>query len=197
MRVWEGDNNDRYPMAVSSAQGGASEYISRTSGNATAPAPAVTTAPSMAKVFQVMSNDLSTPKVVLCPADTFHSTFATNFGTFNLPAPGDFSTNRVSFFIGGDAIETDPQMILFGDCNIGTQTVTGAPASTRILNPPYVALGGTLTVINAAWTIDTHNKVGNLTLADGSVQQVSISGLRTQFSNATNTVVYPVFYFPW
>jgi prepilin-type N-terminal cleavage/methylation domain-containing protein len=196
MRVWEGDNNDRYPMAVSSAQGGASEYISHTSGTTTAGAPSITTIPGMAKVFQVMSNELSTPKVVLCPADTFHSTFATNFGNYNT-SPGDFGTNRVSFFIGGDAIETDPQMILFGDCNIGTQTITGAPASTRILSPPYVALGGTLTVINAAWTIDTHNKVGNLCLADGSVQQVSISGLRTQFSNATNTVVYPVFNFPW
>jgi prepilin-type N-terminal cleavage/methylation domain-containing protein len=196
MRVWEGDNNDRYPMAVSSAQGGASEYVAH-SNNGSGTAPSITTAPGYAKVFQVMSNELSTPKVVLCPADTFHSTFATNFGTYNNPSPGDFGTNRVSFFVGGDAIETDPQMILFGDCNIGTQTITGAPASTRILSPPYVALGGTLTVINAAWTIDTHNKVGNLCLADGSVQQVSISGLRTQFSNATNTVVYPVFNFPW
>ena len=196
MRVWEGDNNDRYPMAVSSAQGGASEYVSHSAGTTTAPAPVLSQLPYMAKVFQVMSNELSTPKVVLCPADTFHSTFATNFGTYNT-APGDFSTNRVSFFIGGDAIETDPQMILFGDCNIGTQTVTGAPASTRIISPAYQALGGTLTVINAAWTIDTHNKVGNLTLADGSVQQVSISGLRTQLQNATNTVVYPVFNFPW
>jgi len=197
MRVWEGDNNDRYPMAVSSAQGGASEYISHTSGSSAPPAaPSQNIQPYMAKVFQVMSNELSTPKVVLCPADTFHSTFATNFANF-ATGNGDFGTNRVSFFIGPDSLETDPQMVLFGDCNIGTQTTVGAPAAAPI-NTHWVTMGNgaALSVINAAWTIDTHNKVGNLCLADGSVQQVSISGLRTQFSNATNTVVFPAFNFP-
>src|SRR5882724_814083 len=37
-RVWEGDNNDRYPMAVYSAQGGAYEFVHHTSGSAAAPA---------------------------------------------------------------------------------------------------------------------------------------------------------------
>src|SRR5881392_2601219 len=36
-RVWEGDNNDRYPMAVLSANGGASEFVHHTSGSAAAP----------------------------------------------------------------------------------------------------------------------------------------------------------------
>jgi hypothetical protein len=45
------------------------------------------------------------------------------------------------------------------------------------------------------WTIDTHNKVGNLGLSDGSVQQVSITGLKTSMQNSTNTVVFPVWEF--
>src|SRR5215469_13751667 len=77
-RLWGGDNGDRYPMAISSAQGGASEFVYHTSGSTSlvAPTPNQTaTAPGAGRVFQCMSNELSTPKIVICPADSFHSTF--------------------------------------------------------------------------------------------------------------------------
>ena len=197
-RVWEGDNNDRYPMAVSSAQGGASEFVQHSTGSVTLGALGVggTVAPYSARVFQVMSNELSTPKVCICPADTFHTVAATNFGTGGI-GNGDFNTNRVSFFVGSDAIETDPQMVLFGDDNVGTSLATssGTPAPTRYTTAMVLNSSTGLTPSTASWTIDTHNKVGNIALADGSVQQVSISGLRSTFSNATNTTVNPVFVF--
>jgi prepilin-type N-terminal cleavage/methylation domain-containing protein len=205
-RVWEGDNNDRYPMAVSSAQGGAQEFTHHTSGSAAAPVTSTpnntTTLPYQAKVFQVMSNELSTPKVILCPADTFHSVAATNFGSWGAsggggPA-GDFTTNRVSFFIGDDSTETDPQQCLFGDENIGTTTVVGSPAPTRFGTAQTLGPGGApnqFTSPNAAWTIDTHNKVGNIGLSDGSVQELSSSGLKTTLQNSTNTVIWPAFEF--
>lgn len=198
-RVWEGDNNDRYPMAVSSAQGGAQEFVHHSTSSATLSTVVNSTVPYAAKVFQVMSNELSTPKVILCPADTFHSQSATNFGSFNQGANpvGDFSTNRISFFIGCDATETDPQQTLFGDVNIGTTAANalGSPAPVRFTSAQVV---GNLAVIDpskAAWTIDTHNKVGNVALADGSVQQLSISGLKTTFQNSTNSVVFPALEF--
>ena len=209
MRVWEGDNNDRYPMAISSAQGGAQEFIAHSGGTSPTPVAgsAAGTAPYMDKVFQVMSNELSTPKVCLCPADTFHTTQATNFGSVGVAGPpaGDFGTNKTSFFIAGDAIETDPQMILYGDNNVGTAAGgvgnSGTPASGRLANYMFsfgsAAGPQTLSPATASWTIDSHNKVGNLSLADGSVQQVSISGLRTSVQNATNTTVYPAFAYPY
>ena len=92
-RVWEGDNNDRYPMAVYSQQGGAYEFVHHTQQNTT-PGPlgqGGNVAPYQGKVFQVMSNELSTPKVLLCPADSFHSVAATNFGTSG-SLNGDFAT---------------------------------------------------------------------------------------------------------
>jgi hypothetical protein len=145
-----------------------------------------------------MSNELSTPKVLVCPADTFHTTAATNFGT-SPGGTGDYSLAKTSFFIGSDAIESDPQMLLFGDCNIGAQggvVSGGTPASTRFTAASQIT---TTSIANMAggwaWTIDTHNKVGNLTLADGSVQQVSITGLKQAMQNATNTVVSPVLEF--
>ena len=212
-RIWEGDNNDHYPMAVASAQGGASEYVAHQSGGPTVTAPTVpSTAPYVGKVFQVMSNEVSTPKVLLCPADTFHSTIATNFGSMSTGA-GDWTSGppaasgaasptpngRLSYFVAGDAAETDPQMTLLGDDNIGQGVLNPpgpAPTTTRFEAAQVLqATAGTFNIAGAtaaAWTTDTHNKVGNICLADGSVQQNSITGLRNQLQNSTNTVVYPV-----
>src|SRR3569833_1874227 len=64
-RVWEGDNGDRYPTAVFSLNGGAYEYVHHAGNNSQLvnPNPNLTqTDPRQAKVFQVMSNELSTPK---------------------------------------------------------------------------------------------------------------------------------------
>src|ERR1035438_7305571 len=51
-RLWEGDNGDKYPMAVSTNKGGSMEY-----------------ACDVFRHFQVMSNELNTPKILVCPAD--------------------------------------------------------------------------------------------------------------------------------
>ena len=199
-RVWEGDNGDRYPTAVYSQQGGAYEYVHHAGTPVYNPTCAGALAPFQAKVFQVMSNELSTPKVLLCPADTFHTATATNFTTTGTGTGnnGDFSLAKCSFFIGADAQETDPQMLLYGDCNIGAQGAagSGAPGVSRYTTYQTItktAVG--LAVGGWAWTIDTHNKVGNLTLSDGSVQQLSITGLKQTMQNATNTVVIPVIEF--
>jgi hypothetical protein len=141
-----------------------------------------------------MSNELSTPKVLVCPADTFHTAAATNF-TATPGVGADFSLSKCSFFIGSDANESDPQMLLYGDMNIGSQAATGSgtPAASRyqtaqVITTTAVGLAGG----SWAWTIDTHNRVGNITLSDGSVQQLSITGLKQSMQSATNTVVFPV-----
>src|ERR1039458_5646304 len=50
-RIWAGDNNDKYPMQVSTTNGGAMELVG---------------GPDAWKTFQVMSNELSTPKILYC-----------------------------------------------------------------------------------------------------------------------------------
>src|SRR5579863_10059029 len=77
-RIWEGDNNDRYPMAVNSANGGAQTFLAHGANN-TVTAPAVY-CPGM--VYMVMSNELSTAKILFCPSDNIHTAnngYATNF----------------------------------------------------------------------------------------------------------------------
>jgi prepilin-type N-terminal cleavage/methylation domain-containing protein len=192
-RVWSGDNNDRYPMAVQSSAGGASEWVSR-SGT-----PAPTYRPWM--TYTVMSNELSTPKVMNCPSDSITTPTThyqlTTWGNTDVLSGG--SGKWVSYFIVGDANETDPQMILTGDCNIGPQASTGnnVAATTRYTTSTALSSVAWSTATTGwAWTQgDVHQKAGNLALADGSAQQVSVSGLKSALQNSTNTVLNPVFNF--
>ncbi|HEX7654986.1 MAG TPA: prepilin-type N-terminal cleavage/methylation domain-containing protein, partial [Verrucomicrobiae bacterium] len=70
-KIWAGDNNDRYASAVGSGSGGASEYLDHASAGATKMIPA--------GMFMVMSNELSTPKTVYCPSDSYGRIQGTNF----------------------------------------------------------------------------------------------------------------------
>ncbi len=101
---------------------------------------------------------------------------------------------------------------MIGDCNIGNvNTANNGPASYRFGESaanPIGALPPNQQLLPAAWSStgatawawtanDLHQKSGNLGMADGSCQSVSISGLHTYLSNSTNTVPTPEFCFPW
>ena len=149
-RIWEGDNGDKYPQAVSYSQGGAQEYLYHQNGanQTTAPGTGGSGAafvPGM--VFMVMSNELSTPKVLFCPSDNLHTagstgSYATNFVYGDLlsiataPTAGQAvkttpnGPSKISYFINADALEADPQDVMIGDFNIGNQSTINNGAST-------------------------------------------------------------------
>jgi prepilin-type N-terminal cleavage/methylation domain-containing protein/prepilin-type processing-associated H-X9-DG protein len=159
-RIWEGDNGDKFPMQVPVAQGGAMESAAR--GNA-------------ARIFEVMSNELSTPRILICPADADRSV-ANGFG------PG-FDNSHVSYFAGLDAADDKPAMFLSGDDNFA---ISGRPVKPGLL----------LLATNApvSWTATRHVNRGNIGLADGSVQTTSSSSLRqilVQTGVATNRLAIP------
>ncbi len=173
-KLWEGDNNDRFPMAVSSTAGGSQEYVN----SANTPTATATTAFGVTNVWNVMSNELSTPKILLCTSDSRTGTAATNFG--QIAASG--GQQYTSYFICGDAADAYPQMLLAGDRNIGLAVGSTGPA----VQTNTTAAGkwnGTLW----AWTAnDLHQKAGNTAMADGSCQQLTINGLQTALNTATN-----------
>jgi prepilin-type N-terminal cleavage/methylation domain-containing protein len=184
-RLWEGDNGDRYPMAVQTAFNGAKEKIY-----------AAGVAPSagygLTNVFVVMSNELSTPKILVCPSDSSRN-YQTNFAMLAQ------NNLNMSYFVCGDAAETYPQMILDGDRNIGTSTTQNSPAlNTNSVNSPATFQwppGANWW----AWTaVDMHLRVGNLGMADGSAQQVTVAGLQTALGAATNgaSTMAPYYNFP-
>jgi prepilin-type N-terminal cleavage/methylation domain-containing protein len=180
-KVWEGDNGDRYPMAVSTLKGGALEDV-LSAANSTYQASGIT------NVFCVMSNELSAPKVLYCTSDTASSrTYATNFpilGGVSQPFQG---TNCISYFVCGDAADAFPQMLLDGDRNLGTATTAGIPASSITLYSGATAKWQWQSSTFWSWSLsDLHLKVGNIGMADGSVQQTTPGSLAAALLNSTN-----------
>lgn len=107
--------------------------------------------------FKVMSNELNTPKILICPEDRQRRA-ATNFTT-------DFNSSRISYFVGLDASDTSPDAILMGDSNLQSRS----PASNGVLE---------LSASNIpAWNGTRHVGGGNIVLGDGSIQKWSNRGL--------------------
>ena len=163
-RIWEGDNGDKYPMQVSVTNGGAMELA--VAGNVSA-------------IFRVMSNELSTPKVLICPQDTKRIA-ATDFAS-------GFSDTNISYFVGLDAEDKYPQMILSGDDNL---EVNGVRVRPGILNlSPNASVG---------WTTERMGKFhgpGNIGLVDGSASwqttALTFQSALVNTGTATNRWVIP------
>lgn len=112
-KVWEGDHGDKYPMAVSTSSWGAMECIGSAS-------PSSGTAPGgVTAVFQVMSNELNTPKLAYCPSDNSKSGDGTALAVTSASSWGVFANQNLSYFVEGDASDKYPKMLMVGDRNIG------------------------------------------------------------------------------
>jgi prepilin-type N-terminal cleavage/methylation domain-containing protein/prepilin-type processing-associated H-X9-DG protein len=184
-RTFAIDNDGNMPQTLADNQGGAASHVGLRNNtgqqwNGTAGSRGVS------MIFLVMSNELSTPKILFCPAESETSSrqASTSFAGNNLNAANAVPyTNdlNVSYFIGVDALETAPQMFLTGDHNLGT----GAnPPVTPFLAAPntgsaFWSLGTNFTANTGPAFLDTmHSKQGNIGLADGSVQGFSRSRLQ-------------------
>jgi prepilin-type processing-associated H-X9-DG protein len=158
-RVWAIDHNDKFPMQVSVTNGGTMEFVDRGTSS---------------MHFLSLSNELSTPKILFCPADSRPGP-PTNFIS-------DLDNSKISYFVGVDAVQTSPQMFLAGDRNI----TNGTAVRRGFLELTTNQLAG--------WTQELHKGQGNIGLADGSVQQFSTSRLRQAIEAtgvATNRLAMP------
>jgi len=200
LKTWAMDYNDRYPMQVPSNEGGPPNQAAFS----TAPYGALYTY----QVFGVLSNELSTPKMLICPSDD--RTAFTNFNLLpgNSAAGAYLSNTNLSFFIGKDAQDAYPQMLLAGDRNIVGQA-PGGSVPNPIPGGGYGNVGATALGTNfntgaqtPAWTDKLHRGSGNVLLTDGSGQQLTGSRLRdllrttgdtsgTPNSPGPNTVLFP------
>jgi len=194
-RLWGGDNGERYPMRVSVGEGGPANQ-------AQLAAPSIANAQYMYQVFGVMSNELGTPKIVVCPSDGDRSA-RTNFGT-GTAVGSDFRGNgAVSYFVGQEADESNAQQYLSGDRNIGNGAtwtgiaapngVTGYSPNTAVgaqgIGPVgyWVTLASVAGNVNLKWTDKLHQAKGNICLSDGSVQQYTSSKMRSGITNSADT----------
>jgi prepilin-type processing-associated H-X9-DG protein len=148
-RIWSGDSTDRMPMQYPSIQGGSMESV--TNG-------------AVFHTFQVMSNELSEPKILVCPMDDRRP--VTNFH--------DLSNLAISYFVNVDALDIEPFSFLTGDRNL----TNGPLSSTRLLS---ISTNSTL-----GWSENLHRFVGNICFADGSVQTRTTPELKPAVTNMLN-----------
>jgi prepilin-type processing-associated H-X9-DG protein len=162
-RVWALDNGDKFPMQVSATNGGTMEVVE---------------ARVVFPHFEVMSNELSTPKILFCPKESQPGRkVADSFGRAAVAG----SPNRVpfasdanlSYFVGVDATNGKPGMLLCGDDNF---TIEGFRLRHRLVS--------VWTNSTVEWTAQTHAGKGNISFADGSVAQMNIAKLMQAIQQA-------------
>ena len=136
------EHDGKFPMAVPALSGGSLEFAQ--------PAAYGISDSTSFHHFQTLADELHTPRMVLCPADTRLP--ATNFVALR--------NENVSYFIGLNAQLAKPDSILAGDRSI-TNDYISAPCCILRLDP-----GGAI-----RWTRELHVCKGNLLFADGRVEE--------------------------
>jgi prepilin-type N-terminal cleavage/methylation domain-containing protein/prepilin-type processing-associated H-X9-DG protein len=160
-RLWEGNHTNLYPMSVSTNFGGTLEDVE---------------CGAVFRHFQVMSNELVEPMISVCPADVRQP--AKDFGS-------TFNNTTISYFVGVNADETKPQMLLSGDRNI----LGGTKLANKIIE---ITASQTI-----SWSPEMHKGVGNFGFADGSVRQLGSGKVADSWSEwqaviaATNRLAIP------
>ena len=153
-RLYANDHGDQFPFAVSNEFGGTLSF---------------TNSRQVSRHFEALSNELVTPKVLVCSTDRGRVRAA----DFQTP----LSNSNISYFVGLDAKETQPQSVLSGDRN-----VTGG----RLTN-------GFLRLVSSkdkmGWTRELHDTAGNIGLGDGSAMQVTPASLTKQMENQPLPVI--------
>ncbi len=170
-RIFSNDHTDKFPFDIGTAEGGVSDVA----------------AFRAADVYRALSNELVTPKVLVCNSDGgktraldfLNTTATTSFGRGANPAN---EGNNLSYFAGLDADESKPQTILSGDRN-----VTGGggypTAQWNGTTPPPTLT----TSIDASYDNTIHVNAGNIGLGDGSSQQVTPARLKQQIAASCDT----------
>lgn len=123
--------------------------------------------------FAFLTNELSTPKILHCPADTDRKQ-ATSFTNF-------FGKN-ISYFASLSSNPMNPMLWFSGDRNLVINGNSATPGQHTISTNDQVS-----------WTARIHNKKGLVAMGDGSVQQLSQDRLQAslQESGDTNLLLFP------
>jgi prepilin-type N-terminal cleavage/methylation domain-containing protein/prepilin-type processing-associated H-X9-DG protein len=173
MRIFSTEHTN-FPMVVPVSQGGARELTDD--------------AGQLWQIYLRLTNELITPKILWCPSDERRRAAA----AFN-PSPRasettpSFGNQHISYFLGPNATDDQPQTILAGDRNLTNET--------GVLGPGRHVL---VTGSKLGFDDQIHQNAGNILLGDGSVQQLTSGRLRDQFRDAltnsglaTNVWLFP------
>jgi prepilin-type N-terminal cleavage/methylation domain-containing protein/prepilin-type processing-associated H-X9-DG protein len=156
--VWGNDHQGQFPMAVAKTNGGTLE----TALNG-----------GVFQHFQAISNELSTPRLLICPEDKNRRS-ATTFA--------ELADTNVSYLVGIDSVMGSGSGLVSGDRNI---TNTPPPGDRFVLIKRSTTIG---------WSKDIHSARGNLAFGDGSAAAFVNGDSRLTFTatpERTNRLAIP------
>jgi prepilin-type N-terminal cleavage/methylation domain-containing protein len=181
-RLFSNDHGDKFPFDVNDTEGG--------SKGTTEPGATVDGGSAIA-IYRCLSNELVTPKVLVCNSDgskarasDFLYNSAVSFGKQATPEDG------LSYFSGIDGAEDKPQTIISGDRNVNSPAGGIGPSAPTGWNTTDY------TMVDAEWTKSIHVLNGNIGLGDGSSLQVTPTTLKKQIANANLSVTKTRFVYP-
>ena len=190
-RIFSNDNDDRFPYRLPIT-------VTPTVNQAGWPLTVNLTASAAWTHMEVMSNELGSAKVLMCPGDRNKlNNMASDFG--NAAGTGFANGARqnvaLSFSVGTDADETKPQVPLSWDSNVNA-TWTSPQAAANSANVTASAVGtAPVTGNSVSWTTGGvaagnahHDLAGNSCLSDGSVQQQSQTAFAIQTQQAAGNL---------
>jgi len=160
-RTFAVDNEGKFPWQLPAHEGGTAEVVDDPV--------------QVWRHFAAISNELSTPKILLCPHDTHRQR---NNTWTNLVSR--VRNNGVSYFIGLDGSEERPASILGGDRNLTTNGI--AVSSARLVLTTDTPVG---------FTRAMHQSAGWILLGDGGVEPVTSSRLNELVRDALKNAPSP------
>lgn len=172
-RIYSGDHQEKFPWQIAQTDGGTAQTVGTAFG-------------SLGDGYSAISNELTVPKVLICPSEPTKSKAVTfepgSSKVFGGNAVKNKDTSNLSYLAGWDADETRAQTVLSGDANID-QGPTGSGASVGTVLQYEASLtrdtDNCTKGKSSTWKIDYHNNNGNLGLADGSAHQITSPQINT------------------
>lgn len=164
------DHDGRFPNMVPVSEGGLNSN------------PGYAPAGDAWRHFYAMSNELESPKILMCPSDTKNTQMANDFTqrADGFVLPGGYGDDALSYFAGLDCEETKPQSFVGGDYNIRLKPEDCGTVHIRayaLCNQQNDAAAWAA----LAWTNNCHGDgFGSIALGDGSVQQLTTGALKEQ-----------------
>lgn len=159
--LWAGDNDGKFPFQIDPSQGGTQ------------------TIKEAWRHFLVMSDELGTPKILICPSDTGRQR-ANDFSD----RPDGFAALKnqaLSFGVGTGSAPDKPLMNLAADRNVqGRDGMSCNPA----------LITGVITTLSPDsgdkphWDNTIHQNAGDMVMVDGSTQQLSQKNLEAHLRNS-------------
>ncbi|MBI5384305.1 MAG: prepilin-type N-terminal cleavage/methylation domain-containing protein [Verrucomicrobia bacterium] len=156
-RMWSDDYSDAWPWLVEPTAGGTKGL------------------PRAADHFLVLSNELNSPRILVCPSDTGKSVIANFAG---------FSDANLSFLAGLDARGEEPAAILFGDRGIVLASGDDEEPPKEMCSTARVEASTVngASADNYRWSTRSHRKGGNTATVDGSAHEDNDRALRTRLA---------------